>query len=102
MTDSHGGVSAQEAHDLQTVEALLTARAWAEAKPIVQRLAATNRAEPRYRALLAFVLGHEANEAGDLVRARAEWDRALALDPSLRARGIRRRRPSLVQRLFGR
>lgn len=102
MTDSYGGMSTQEASDLRTAEKLIDASRWAEARPILHRLATTNRAEPRYRALLAFVLGHEAKLSGNVDRARAEWDRALQLDPSLAARGIRRRRSSIVQRLFGR
>lgn len=102
MTDSYGGMSKQEASDLRAAEALIGAREWTAARFLLHRLATANRAEPRYRALLAFVLGHEAKASGDVDRARAEWDRALQLDPSLAARGIRRRRGSIVQRWFGR
>ncbi|HRC55521.1 MAG: hypothetical protein IPI49_07815 [Myxococcales bacterium] len=102
MTDSHGGMSQEEASDLRAAESLINAGNWAGAKPVLQRLATANRAEPRYRALLAFVLGHEAKLAGDGTRARAEWDRALQLDPEIAARGVRRRRGSIVQRLLGR
>jgi hypothetical protein len=102
MTDSRGGVSKQEQDDLARAEALLLERRWADAKVVLLRLAAANRAEPRYRALLALALGHEADDAGDGARARVEWARADKLDPSLRKRGTRSRRPSLVQRLFGR
>lgn len=102
MTEPHGGGSTQEAADLRIVESHIAAQDWASAKPILLRLAAANRAERRYRALLAFVLGHEAKDHGDVARARAEWARALALDPSIEARGVRRRRGSFVQRWFGR
>lgn len=101
-TDRRGGVSPQEATDLRAVEVFLKASDWAAAKPLLQRLAAANRAEPRYRALLAYVLGHEAQLAGDGARARAEWARALQLDPSLTALGLRRPRGTLVRRFFGR
>lgn len=91
----------QEAADLRLAESCIASQDWANAKPILLRLAAANRAERRYRALLAFVLGHEANANGDTERARAEWARAVSLDPSIEARGIRRRRGSFVQRWFG-
>lgn len=92
----------QEAADLRIAEFHIGAQDWANAKLILLRLATTNRAERRYLALLAFVLGHEAMANGDAARARVEWARAVALDPSIEARGVRRRRTSLVQRLFGR
>jgi Flp pilus assembly protein TadD len=104
MTNSRGGISTEEATDLEAAEALIESKDWASARPILQRLAAANRAEPKYRALLAFVLGHEAAKAGDLTRARADWERAKKLDPSLEQKIPQgRRRPrSFVQRLFGR
>jgi hypothetical protein len=103
MTDSRGGISIDEAKDLDSADSLIERKQWAAARPILQRLAAANRAEPRYRALLALVLGHEAAAAGDMPRARAEWARAEKLDPTLADRKPRRRRGgSLVQRLFGR
>lgn len=103
MTHSRGGITDEEAKDLESADALIEQKQWAAARPILQRLAAANRAEPRYRALLAFVLGHEAAAAGDMARARVEWARAEKLDPSLASQTPRRRRGgSLVQRLFGR
>lgn len=102
MTEPHGGGSKQEVADLRIAESHIAARDWANAKPILLRLAAANRAERRYLALLAFVLGHEAMSNGDAERARVEWARAVALDPSLESRGVRRRRASFVQRWFGR
>lgn len=102
MTDSRGGISIDEAKDLESADALIHAHAWGAARPILQRLAAANRAEPRYRALLALVLGHEAATAGDMTRAHAEWARAEKLDPALADRRPSRPRSSLVQRLLGR
>lgn len=104
MTNSRGGISIDEATDLEAAESFIEKKDWSSAKPVLQRLAAANRAEPRYRALLALVLGHEAAKAGDLNRARAEWERAKKLDPSLedKAPATRRRPRSFVQRLFGR
>jgi hypothetical protein len=102
MTDSRGGISIDEARDLKSADSLIQGKQWGAARPILQRLAAANRAEPRYRALLALVLGHEAAAAGDMGRARSEWARAEKLDPSLAEARPRRRRASLVQRLFGR
>jgi hypothetical protein len=104
MTNSRGGISTEEATDLEAAEAFIERKEWACAKPILQRLATANRAEPKYRALLAFVLGHEAAKGGDLTRARADWERAKKLDPSLESKipHSRRRPRSFVQRLFGR
>jgi hypothetical protein len=104
MTNNHGGISAEEATDLEAAEALIKSKDWAAARTVLQRLAAANRAEPKYRALLAFVLGHEAATAGDMTRARAEWERAKKLDPSLKQEALRgrRRSRSFVQWLFGR
>lgn len=104
MTNSRGGITADEAADLQSAERFIECKEWTSAKPVLQRLATANRAEPRYRALLALVLGHEAAKVGDMARARAEWERAKKLDPSLeeKAPATRRRPRSLVQRLFGR
>ncbi|MEZ4360777.1 MAG: hypothetical protein R3B48_11390 [Kofleriaceae bacterium] len=100
MTDSRGGVSKVERAELHAAEAALADRRWPEAKRSLLRLASLNRAEPRYRAMLALVLGHEAMEAGDPQRARSEWARAAKLDPSLEASELRPRRRSLVKRLF--
>ncbi len=102
MTNSRGGISNEEAQDLEAADSHIEAKQWSAARPVLQRLAAANRAEPRYRALLALVLGHEAAGTGDMTRARAEWARAEKLDPSLASQMPRRSRGSLVQRLFGR
>jgi hypothetical protein len=102
VTSGDGGLSPQEASDLISAEAFISAGDWAAAKHVLVRLASAHRTQPCYRALLAFVLGHEAKDAGEDERAHAQWDRAIQLDPSLELRGIRRRRSSLVQWLFGR
>ena len=79
---------------------------WPEARSILQQLTVAAPKDQSYRALLAYVRGHEAAIAGDLERARAEWQRALSIDPKLedaaQALRTRARRKSFVDRLFGR
>jgi hypothetical protein len=96
--------SVDEAQDLVVAQGLIDAQQWNEAKHVVHRLARNDPASRKYRALFALVLGYEAESGGDHRRARAEFRRAVVLDPQLQSRPeIRRRaRTSLMDRLFGR
>jgi hypothetical protein len=67
---------------LRYAERLLHACRWTEARTILHRLATTTPGVTRYRVLLAYARGEEYCERGELARARAEWRRALILDPS--------------------
>lgn len=90
---------------LRLADALLLAGRFAEARGHLRRLAEASPGVTYYRALLALARGHEASEAGDHQRARAEWRRALILDPTLdRARvALRRSRaPSFLGRIVDR
>lgn len=90
---------------LHLADALLLAGRYTEARSHLRRLAEASPGVTQYRALLALARGHEASEAGDHARARAEWRRALILDPALeRARvALRRSRsPSFLGRIVDR
>ena len=84
---------------------LLQAGRFTEARGLLRRLAEASPGVTRYRALLALARGHEAEQAGDRDRARAEWRRALILAPDLddARRALRRvRGHSLLGRLVNR
>ena len=83
----------------------LAVQRWADARQVLLDHARRSPSTTRYRALLAYARGHEADAAGDDQRAREEWRRAVILDPSLesatRPLAARRRRRSWVARLLG-
>ncbi|HUQ02469.1 MAG TPA: tetratricopeptide repeat protein [Kofleriaceae bacterium] len=54
---------------------------WAEARTAFVELATKNPGDPRYRAYVHYARGWEALTLGKDNEARAEWQRALALDP---------------------
>lgn len=58
------------------------AKRWPEARAIFGELAAQHPGDPRYRAYLHYARGWEAHAAGRTGEAKAEWQRALACDPS--------------------
>jgi Tfp pilus assembly protein PilF len=93
-----------EGEKMRSAQQMIEARHWDDAKQVIYLLARHDPANRKYRALLALVLGYEAEEQGLHTRARSEFRRAVMLDPSLRLRpGVRKRaRTSLVERLLGR
>jgi tetratricopeptide (TPR) repeat protein len=54
---------------------------WPEARAAFVELATRNPGDPRYRAYVHYARGWEASSLGKDNEARAEWQRALALDP---------------------
>ncbi len=91
---------------LGRVRSALDLQRWTEARDLLFQLATRFPNKTRYRAQLAYARGQEAQTAGDLDRARAEWRRAITLDPGFadaqRALAQRASRPSWVARLLGR
>ena len=79
---------------------------WSDARSLLLRLATRSPNTTKYRALLAYARGQESFDAGDEIRARDEWRRALTLDPTLedarRALAARGRQRTWVDRLLGR
>lgn len=79
---------------------------WTEARELLFTLATRSPSTTRYRALLAYARGQESLSAGDEIRAREEWRRALILDPMLedarRMLAVRAKQRSWVDRLLGR
>ena len=63
----------------------LRRRQWGEARKAFHALAASNTVDKRYRALLSYARGREAQDAGRHDVARAEFTRAVQLDPELNA-----------------
>jgi|GEM_PF-1723059 len=66
---------------LRYAERLLHAHRWTDARATLHRLAMSSPGVTRYRVLLAYARGEEHAERGDRDRARAEWRRALTLEP---------------------
>lgn len=62
---------------------LMTQRNWPGARTAIQHLAARVPQSKPYRALLCYVRGREAQSAGKVDDAAAEFQRALQLDPDL-------------------
>jgi hypothetical protein len=60
---------------------LLRRKLWAEARQAFLKLAAADTNDKRSRAHMHYARGREAEAAGKPEEARAEWQRALALDP---------------------
>ena len=79
--DAPGTTSEQD--ELESAMTLLRRRQWTEARKILHALAARVPAEKRYRALLSYARGREAQDAGRHDEARTEFNRALTLDPEL-------------------
>ena len=75
-------------------------------RTVARELATRDPHNAHYRALLALARGHEASLANEPARARAEWRRAIMLDPALAeardALSSRAGRRSWVERLFRR
>jgi hypothetical protein len=80
--DAPGTTSEQD--ELESAMTLLRRKQWTEARKILHALAARVPAEKRYRALLAYARGREAQDSGRHDDARTEFNRALTLDPDLR------------------
>lgn len=95
-----------DASALRRAQHALELQRWSEARELLHQLATRRPSFTQCRALLAYARGQEALQAGDEESARAEWRRALTLDPSLvdaqRALAARPRRRSWVDRLLGR
>ena len=93
-----------EAEMLGHAMRLVQLHRWSDARSALHQLALRNPRDPRVRALLALARGHEAAAGGDMASARSEWARAVQLDPSLELAkaALRRRRPSLIDRLLRR
>jgi hypothetical protein len=72
-----------EEADLESAMHLLRRKQWSEARRTRHALAARNGKEKRYRALLSYARGREAQDANRRDEARTEFARALQLDPDL-------------------
>ena len=98
--------STDETTALRRARQALELQRWTEARELLLQLATQRPGTTKYRALLAYARGQEALTSGDDETARAEWRRALTLDPGLvdakHALAARTRRRSWVDRLFGR
>jgi hypothetical protein len=64
---------------------LLRRRVWRDAERVLGELAVAVPAERKYRAYRHYARGRVAQDDGRLDEARAEWERALRLDPELAA-----------------
>jgi hypothetical protein len=78
-----GVLPGSEEADLEIAMFYLRKKQWAEARKLLHALAARVPADKRYRALLAYARGREAQDEGRHDEARAEFNRALQLDPDL-------------------
>jgi tetratricopeptide (TPR) repeat protein len=100
------GPDADELGAFRQAKQLLELQKWTEAREAFLALATRSPSNFRYRALLAYARGQESLAAGDELRAREEWRRALILDPQLedakRALAVRVKQRSWVDRLLGR
>jgi hypothetical protein len=72
-----------EEAELEAATDLLRKRQWTEARKALQSLAARDTVNKRYRALLSYARGREAQDEARHDEARAEFTRALQLDPDL-------------------
>jgi tetratricopeptide (TPR) repeat protein len=78
------GVSpGSEEADLEYAMYYLRRKQWSEARKALHALAARNPKEKKYRALLSYARGREAQDGSRRDEARAEFARALQLDPEL-------------------
>lgn len=86
---------------IQQASRLMQLNRWPEARSVLQQLAILVPRQPRYRAWLALARGEEHWLGGDERRARAEWKRALVLDPTLDEAqlALRRRGQGWVRRI---
>jgi hypothetical protein len=80
-----GVVPGTEEADLEVAMHLLRRKNWGEARRTLHALAARNSKEKKYRALLSYARGREAQDAGRHDEARTEFTRALQLDRDLAA-----------------
>lgn len=106
VTSGHPDRHPDDASTLRRAQQALELQRWTEARELLLQLATRQPATTQYRALLAYARGQEALSSGNEEAARAEWRRALTLDPSLKdaqhALAARTRRRSWVDRLLGR
>ncbi|MCA9678980.1 MAG: tetratricopeptide repeat protein, partial [Myxococcales bacterium] len=68
---------------LEAAQDLLRRKLWVDARQAFHELAVSAPGEKSYRAMMHYARGREAQEAGRLDEARAELQRAIALDPDL-------------------
>lgn len=87
---------------------LIRRKLWADARQALLKLAVAQPQEKRFRAYMHYARGRESQEAGKLDEARAEWQRAVGLEPELVAakRALEELPPEpsgggLLGRLFG-
>jgi hypothetical protein len=69
--------------ELEAALDLMRRKLWGEARQAFQKLAISSPHEKRYRAYMHLARAREAHDAGKVDEARAEVQRALALDPDL-------------------
>jgi hypothetical protein len=69
--------------DFEAAQDLLRRKLWSDARQAFQKLAVSIPQEKKYRAFMHYARAREAHDAGKLDEARAELQRALALDPDL-------------------
>jgi hypothetical protein len=69
--------------DFELAMDLLRRKLWPEARTAFHKLAAAVPNEKRYRSHMHYARGREAEAAGKLDEARAEWQRALAAEPDM-------------------
>lgn len=62
---------------------LLRRKLWADARQALLKLAVAQPQEKKFRAYMHYARGRESLDAGRPDEARAEWNRALGLDPDL-------------------
>ena len=95
-----------EAGEFRRAQQALDQQRWADARLRLLALATRSPGTVKYRALLAYARGQESLAAGDARCARAEWRRALILDPHLadahRALAAHQSSRTWVARMFGR
>ncbi len=87
---------------------LLRRKLWADARQALLKLAVAHPQEKAFRAYMHYARGRESQDAGKLDEARAEWQRAIGLEPELVAakRALEELPPEpsgggLLGRLFG-
>jgi tetratricopeptide (TPR) repeat protein len=80
---SDGVVPGSEEADLEIAMHFIKRKQWSDARKQLHALAARVPADKRYRALLSYARGREQQDDGRHDEARAEFNRALQLDPDL-------------------
>jgi tetratricopeptide (TPR) repeat protein len=80
---SDGVAPGSEEADLEIAMHYIKRKQWSDARKQLHALAARVPADKRYRALLSYARGREQQDDGRHDEARAEFNRALQLDPDL-------------------